>query len=117
VWFARLRAANGDTSIERFADSRRCPGVEQSLSHLDALPVLDPRVPSLPGPAATPPTDLGGYLHDNTYQIRLKALFAGGTYTDGLEVTGGSSALFAKVIVESLDRLRPCWTETPPPRA
>lgn len=118
VWFARLRAAHGDRSIERFADSRLCPGVEQSLNQLNDLPLLEPRVPTLPdGTAKTFFEDFGGYLHDNTYKIRLRGLFAGGTYSDRLEVTGGSSAPFAKIIADSLTRLLPCWTETPPPRA
>lgn len=117
VWFARLRAAYRDKAIERFADSRLCPGVEQSLAELNDLPALDPRVPSLPDPKATTFWDFGGYLHDNTYQIRLRGLFAGGSYTDRLEVTGGSSAPFAPIVAESLERLLPCWTRTPPPRA
>lgn len=114
VWFARLRAANGNRSIERFADSRQCPGVEQSLAQLDALPALDPRVPTLPDPTSTTLEDFGGYLHDNTYQIRLRGLFEGNGYTDGLQVTGRSSAPFARIVAESLERLLPCWTDTPP---
>ncbi|PZO34919.1 MAG: hypothetical protein DCE92_11295 [Alphaproteobacteria bacterium] len=117
VWFARLRAAYRDRAIERFADSRRCAGVEQSLAQLNALPALDPRVPTLPDPEATTFSDFGSYLHDNTYQIRLRGLFAGGTYTDRLEVTGGSSAPFAPIVADSLKRLLPCWTHSPPPRA
>ena len=116
VWFARLRAAQFDRSIERFADSRDCPAVEQALAKLDALPTLDPRIPKLPD--GTPGLgDFGGYLHDNTYTVRLRGLFEGGTYTDRLEVTGGSTAPFAWIIGDNLRNLLPCWTETPPPRA
>lgn len=118
VWFARLRAVNRDRSIERFADARLCPGVMQSLARLDGLPPLDLRVPSLPDPTVTTTPDFGGgWMHDNTYQIRLRGLFSGGAYTNRTEVIGGSSAPFALIIAESLERLLPCWTDTPPPRA
>lgn len=118
VWFARLRAADRDRSIERFADSRVCPGVEESLRQLDGLPMIDPQVPQLPDPSAPGAfADFGGYMHDNTYRVRLRGLFAGGRYTDRLDVTGGSSAPFARIIGESLTRLKACWTETPPPSA
>lgn len=117
VWFARLRAVTWGGVIERFADSRQCSGVEESLRQLDALPVIEPRVPGLPNPAGPPDmTDLGAlYLHDNNYGIRLRGLSAGGVYSDRLQVNGGSSANFAPVIAESLMRLKPCWTEAPPP--
>lgn len=117
VWLARLRAAKFGWSIERFADARQCPGVEQSLAQLNDLPVIDPRVPAPPDPTQPYTSDLGGYLHDNRYQVRLRGLFAGAAYTDRLEVTGGSSAPFARIIAETLERLLPCWTETPPPRS
>lgn len=119
VWFARLRAMTWTGAFERFADSRTCPGVEETLRQLDGLPPVKPRVPGLPDPDAPPDlTDLGLlYFHDNTYAIRLRGLSEGGTYSDSLHVTGGSAAAFAPVIADSLTRLRPCWTETPPPRA
>lgn len=116
VWFARLRAASWDKAIERFADSRQCPEVEQSLAQLDHLPALRPRVPSLPDPKGRT-LDSGGYLHDNTYQIRLHGRYEGGTYPDKIEITGGSSTPLAPVVAESLKRLLPCWTSTPPPLA
>lgn len=119
VWFARLRAMSGDGTVERFADSRLCPGVEASLEQLRALPQITPRVPGLPRPSAPPDfTDLGALaLHDNGYRIRLRGLFAGEAYSQTLEMAGGSEAPFAPVIVDSLSRLKPCWTETSPPRA
>ncbi|MHA4790908.1 hypothetical protein ACX1CD_30365, partial [Klebsiella pneumoniae subsp. pneumoniae] len=59
VWFARLRAMSWTGAIERFADSQTCPGVEESLQQLDALPPIDPRVPGLPDRAGPPDfTDL-----------------------------------------------------------
>jgi hypothetical protein len=119
VWFARLRAMSGDGTVERFADSRQCPGLQESLDALDALPGINPRVPGLPRPSRTPDlTDVGALtLHDNGYRIRLRGLFAGAAYSQTLEMSGGSEAPFAPVIVDSLSRLKPCWTETPPPRA
>lgn len=119
VWFARLRAVSYAGTIERFADSRTCAGVEDSLRQLDALPMIDPRVPPLPEPSASGDAvdAFIGYLHDNTYGIRLRGLFSGGRHSDRLQVTGGSTAPFAPIVVDSLDRLKPCWTETPPPRA
>lgn len=119
VWFARLRAVSYAGTIERFADSRTCPGVEVSLRQLDALPAIDPQVPPLPAPSASGDAvdPFIGYLHDNTYGIRLRGPFSGGRHSDRLQVTGGSTAPFAPIIVDSLDRLKPCWTETPPPRA
>lgn len=119
VWFARLRAMNWTGAFERFADSRNCPGVEESLGQLDALPPIEPRVPGLPDPKAPPDlTDLGALsFHDNSYGIRMRGLSEGGTYSDSLHVTGGSAAAFAPVIADSLTRLKPCWRETPPPRA
>ncbi|WP_332659099.1 hypothetical protein [Brevundimonas sp.] len=118
IWFARLRAMDGERTIERFADSRQCPGVEESLRQLDALPALEPRTPGLPEPGEAPDlTDVGGgYLHDNGYRIRLRGLFAGARYSQRLDMTGGSDAPFAPVIADSLTRLKSCWTETPPPR-
>ena len=116
VWFARLRAASWDKSIERFADSRDCPEVEQSLAQLNHLPALQPRVPSLPDPEGKI-LDSAGYLHDNTYQIRLQGRYEGGTYPARVEITGGSSTPLAPVVAESLKRLLPCWTSTPPPLA
>lgn len=117
VWFARLRAMDWEGAIERFADSRTCPGLEESLRQIDDLPSIEPRVPTLPEPRG--PTDLidfgGGYLHDNGYSIRLRGLFAGGRYSQRMEVSGGSDAPFAPVIAETLTRLKPCWTETSPP--
>ena len=118
VWFVRLRAMNWGDTVERFADSRQCPGVEESLRQLDALPLIEPRVPGLPIPTGRSDfTDFGPlYLHDNNYGIRLLGLSAGGRYSDRLQVNGGSSANFAPVIADSLTRLKPCWTETSPPR-
>lgn len=118
VWFARLRAISWTGAIERFADSRTCPGVEESLRRLDALPPIDPRAPRLPNPDA--PVDFAElgflYLHDNSYSVRLRGMSEGGTYSVRLQVNGGSGAAFAPVIADSLTRLKPCWTETPPPR-
>ena len=119
VWFARLRAAGNGRSLERFADSRECPGVEQSLRQLDGLPTIDPRVPALPDPInpVSAFDDFGGYLHDNTYRVRLRGLFSGAEYIDELELTGRSSSPIAPIIADSLTRLLPCWTDSPPPRA
>lgn len=119
VWFARLRAMDGSGVFERFADSRTCPAVADSLRQLDALPPIAPAVPGLPDPEGVPNlNDLGGlYLHDNSYGIRLRGLSEGQTRSDRLAVNGGSGAVFAPVIADSLRRLKPCWTETPPPRA
>lgn len=36
-------------------------------------------------------------------------------YSDKLAMTGGSASPLAPVVVESLARLLPCWTEGPPP--
>lgn len=117
AWFARLRAMDREGTIERFADSRSCPGVEESLRQLDALPTIEPRTPALP--ASVGPSDLtdfgGGYLHDNGYAIRLRGMFAGSRYSQRLEVAGGSDAPFAPVIADTLTRLKPCWTEVSPP--
>jgi len=117
VWFARLRAMSWGGVIERFADSRQCPGVAESLRQLDALPVIEPRVPGLPNPAGpSDMTDMGVLLmHDNNYGIRLRGLSAGGVFSDRLQVNGGSSANFAPVVADSLSRLKPCWIEAPPP--
>lgn len=118
VWFARLRAMNLEGAVERFADSRTCPGVEESLRRLEALPLIDPRVPALPDPGAPPdPTELGAlYLHDNTYGVRLRGLSEGGVHSFQLQANGGSGTVFAPVIAETLSRLKPCWTDSPPPR-
>lgn len=118
VWFARLRAMDGDGTIERFADSRQCPGVEESLRQLDALPAIEPGTPQPPTPGAAPDLTVlgGGYLHDNGYRIRLTGLFVGARYSQRLEMAGGSESPFASVIAESLTRLKSCWRETPPPR-
>ena len=40
IWFARLRDMDWDGSVERSADSRTCPGVEQVLSQIDTLPAV-----------------------------------------------------------------------------
>ncbi len=117
VWFARLRAMNGQKTIERFADSRRCPAIEESVEQIRRLPPISPRVPTLP-PVSGPVnlTDMsGGYMHDNGYRIRMRGLFDGAAYSDRLEVSGGSSSPIAPVVVESLERLKPCWSDTPPP--
>ncbi|MBX9615413.1 MAG: hypothetical protein K2X25_07440 [Caulobacteraceae bacterium] len=117
VWFARLRASNSTRSIERFADSRGCPGVEESLVQLEGLPAFALKAPELPTPSGSRLIGRRGYLHDNTYQIRVNGLFAGNLFTDKAELTGGSAAPFARIIGDSLTRLLPCWTATRPPVA
>ena len=117
VWFARLRARNLTRSIERFADARQCPGVEQSLAQLKDIPAFELKAPELPTSSGSMPIGGRGYLHDNTYQVRVGGLFAGNLFTDKAELTGGSAAPFARIVGDSLTRLLPCWTETPPPRA
>lgn len=119
VWFARLRAMDWTHTVERFADSRQCPGVEAALRRLDALPVINSQIPALPDPDGPPPKDfLGvGYLHDNTYVIRLTGALDGESYGHRLELVGGSGSGFAPAVAESLTFLKLCWTETPPPRA
>ena len=117
VWFARLRANNLTRSIERFADARQCPGVEQSLAQLNDLPAFDLEAPQLPTPSGSTLIEGRGYLHDNTYQILVRGLFRGNLFTDKAELTGGSAAPFARIVGDSLTRLLPCWTETRPPQA
>lgn len=114
VWFARLRAMDWDGSIERYADSRTCPGVEETLRQIDTLPVIQPRVPKLPVPNATG-IELGGYLHDNTYSVRMRGAYTA-AYTQRLEIDGGSDTPLAPIVEDALTRLKPCWTNTPPPR-
>lgn len=118
VWFARLRSMNYTNTVERFADSRRCPAVEETLRQIDDLPQIEPKVPTMPTPSAS---DLavevgGGYLHDNTYGLRLSGLFDGSRYSDRLTISSGSDSPLAPLIADSLTRLKPCWTKTPPPR-
>ena len=118
VWFARLRAARGRASTELFADARTCPGLVASLEALNGLPDLNPKVLYLDPGAGT-----SGYavemdeiiLDDVNYSVSLRATFNGSNYTHQITVSGGSYAPFAPIIVESLDRLKACWTETPPP--
>ena len=114
VWFARLRARYRSNSIERFADARECPGVEESLAQVRGLPSFALTVPELPNPSGTRLIAGRGYLHDNTYRLRLSGLFAGNLFTDKAELTGGSAAPFARIIGDSLARLLPSWTETRP---
>ena len=118
VWFARLRAMSWNGAIERYADSRTCPGVEESLRQLDALSSVDPFVPALPvhTPSQVVIDISSPYLHDNSYGVRLRGLPGGGAYSDRLQLNGGSGSAFAPVIADSLTRLKTCWTETPPPR-
>lgn len=118
VWFARLRAARGRASTELFADARTCPGVVAALEALNRLPDLNPKVPNLdPGTGTSGSEVQMGeiILDDVNYSVSLRANFEGSNYTDQLTVSGGSYAPFAPIIVESLDRLKACWTETPPP--
>jgi hypothetical protein len=119
VWFARLRAVTWGGSIERFADARTCPGVAEALARIDALPAIEPRVPQPPDPHAPPEIiDLGGaYLHDNTYRVRLRGMFPTGQFSQRLEISGGTDAPLAPLFDDVLSRLKPCWSETPPPRA
>ncbi|MEN5229085.1 hypothetical protein [Brevundimonas naejangsanensis] len=114
-WVARLRAAVNGRIIERFADARTCPGIEQSLDQIANLPPVTPKVPVLPDPDTVSQVDFGGYLHDNTYRITMRGVPAGSVYSDELAMTGGSASPLAPVVVESLARLLPCWTEGPPP--
>lgn len=118
VWFARLRAMSWNGAIERFADSRTCPGVEESLRRLDALSPVDPFVPAppVPGPSDVVVDTEFAYMHDNSYGIRLRGQSDGRAFTDRLQLNGGSGSAFAPVIADSLTRLKPCWTNTPPPR-
>ena len=116
VWFARLRAMDWHGTVERFADSRTCPGVEESVRQLDALPPIKPWAPRLPDPTTTA-IDVGGYLHDNTYTIRMRGTFSDRPEGHRLELIGGSDTPFAPVVADTLTRLKPCWTETAPPRA
>ncbi len=114
-WVARLRASVNGRTIERFADARECPGIEQSLDQIANLPPVTPKVPALPDPDAVSQVDFGGYLHDNTYRIAMRGVPAGSVYSDKLAMTGGSASPMAPVVAESLARLLPCWTEGPPP--
>jgi hypothetical protein len=117
VWFARLRAMDWDGSIERYADSRTCLGVEQVLSQIDTLPAVQPRTPKLPDRTPTAPVlDLGGYLHDNTYTIRTRGAFTT-AYTQRLEVVGGSDTPLAPIVEDALNRLLSCWSDAVPPRS
>ncbi|HEX8661858.1 MAG TPA: hypothetical protein VF686_08315 [Brevundimonas sp.] len=118
VWFARLRAARGRASTEVFADARTCPGVVASLEALNRLPDLNPKVPWLDlvtgtSNSAVQMDDI--ILDDIDYSVSLRASFDGSEHTDQITVSGGSYSPFAPIIVESLDRLKACWTETPPP--
>lgn len=118
VWFARLRAVTATHSTEQFADSRRCPAVEATLARIRTLPLITPRVPDLPptsGGVETP--DFAWLMHDNGYRIRMRGMFAGAAYSDGLVVSGGSTSPIAPVVVQSLEQLKDCWSEAPPPRA
>ena len=117
VWFARLRAKDWDGSIERYADSRTCPGVEQVLAQIDTLPAIQPRTPKLPDRSLSAPVrDLGGYLHDNTYTIRMRGAFTT-AYTQRLEVVGGSDTPLAPIVEDALNQLLPCWSDAVPPRS
>ncbi|GAA0614307.1 hypothetical protein GCM10009422_06610 [Brevundimonas kwangchunensis] len=118
VWFARLRARHNRGTIERFADSRECPAVQEALDRIAGLPTLRPRVPALPDPSG-PASDVdfgGGYLHDNTYRLRMRALFEGARYSDRIDITANSGSPIAPLTGEVLAALMPCWTETAPPR-
>jgi len=114
-WVARLRASVNGRTIERFADARECPGIEQSLDQNANLPPVTPKVPVLPNPDAVSQVDFGGYLHDNTYRITLRGVPAGNVTSHKLAITGGSASPMAPVVAESLARLLPCWIEGPPP--
>ncbi|WP_439470357.1 hypothetical protein [Brevundimonas sp.] len=120
VWFARLRAARGMASTELFADARTCPGVIASLEALSRLPDLTPGVPYLETESSAASQSAlevkGIILDDVSYSVRLRARFDGSVYADKITVAGGSYAPFAPIIVESLDRLKVCWTGTAPPR-
>jgi len=117
VWFARLRAARGRASTELYADARTCPGVEAAIEALNRLPDLNPEIPYRAG-TGTPGSAIqmdGLILDDVVYSVSLRARFDGTAYTDQITVTGGSYTPFAPIIVESLDRLKACWSQTPPP--
>lgn len=114
-WVARLRASVNGRTIERFADARECPGIQQSLDQLASLPPVTPKAPALPSRFAGSLVDFGGYLHDNTYRITMRGVPAGNIYSDKLAMTGGSASPLAPVVAESLARLLSCWTEGPPP--
>ena len=118
VWFARLRARHNRGTIERFADSRQCPAVQEALDRIAGLPALTPRVPALPDPLgpATESDSGGGYLHDNTYRIRMRGRFDGVAWSDRIEITANSGSPVAPVVGDTLAQLLPCWTETAPPR-
>ena len=113
-WVARLRAAVNGRTIERFADARDCPGIQQSLDQIATLPPVAPKAPALPNRFAGAQLDVGGYLHDNTYRITMRGVPSGYVYSDKLAMTGGSASPMAPVVAESLARLLPCWMEGPP---
>jgi hypothetical protein len=118
VWFARLRAARGRSFTEVFADARTCPGVVASLEALNRLPDLTPKVPWLEPVTGTSSAVVwmdGIILDDVNYSVSLRASFEGSEYTNQITVSGGSYSPFTPIIVQSLDRLKACWTETPPP--
>lgn len=114
VWFARLRSAQGRQMIERFADARDCPGIAQSLQQISELPAVTPIVRTPPDPGGPAVVTFHGYLHDNTYIVRMKGRHASGHYSDEIAMTGGSGSPFPPIFADTLERLRPCWTETPP---
>jgi len=117
VWFARLRARHNRGTLERFADSRECPAVQAALARIDSLPAMTPRVPALPVPTTSAlEPDSGGYLHDNTYRLRMRGRFDGAPHSDRIEFTANSGSPIAPVFDDVLTGLLPCWTETAPPR-
>jgi hypothetical protein len=115
VWFARLRARNHSRSIERYADGRECPAVQQTLDQLGGLPPPDLKAPQPPSLSDIQRIEGRGYLHDNTYQVRVRGQAWASLSTHEVRLTGGSEAPFARIIGESLTELMPCWTEAPPP--
>lgn len=115
VWFARLRGAQGRQMIERFADARECPGITQSLQQLSELPAVTPIVRDAPDPSGPASVTFHGYLHDNTYTVRMKGQHVGGLHSDQLTMTGGSGSPFPPIFADTLERLRPCWSEVRPP--
>ncbi len=119
VWMARWTTAQYDGAakyavIERYADARDCPALEDVLRAAENLPLPSATLASQPRLEADTPAQIRDF--PSGYRVHLEASAA--SYPDGtwaqFTVVGDSSSPLGLWAIDSERALTDCWRAAPP---